>query len=74
MIRRENKDCDHWPECEECVLVKLYLVKLPHCWDVAAMDYECEGDKYQLATLVHSHIVGKCGGYCLFCEVERIPI
>lgn len=75
VIRREDSNCDHWPEfCESCVLVKMYLIKLPYCWDIHKMDFDSVDDKKQLATLIHSHITGNCGGYCLFCEVERIPI
>jgi hypothetical protein len=74
VIRNQTNDCDYWPECEECSLVQYHVVRLPYCWDVYTMDFACEADKHQLATLVHSHIIGSCGKLCLFCEVERIPI
>lgn len=74
VVRREESDCAHWPECEECTLVVLHLIKLPSCWDTHTMDFACEDDRKQLAMLIHSHITGTCGMNCLFCEVERIPI
>ena len=74
-IRNEDSICPKWPEeCEDCVLVAFYLVKLPKCWSSIDMDYESEDDRHQLATLLHAHLIGKCDWYCIFCEVERIPI
>lgn len=74
-IRHEDKNCDYWPEdCELCPLVQYYLIKLPKCWRAMDMNSDCEDDRKQLSMLIHSHITGNCGGYCLFCEVERIPI
>lgn len=74
-IRRESNDCPYWPEsCGECSLVQWYLIKLPKCWKVHDWEKDSIEDKKQLATLLHAHITGNCRGYCLFCEIERIPI
>jgi hypothetical protein len=75
VIRREANDCEHWPEfCEECGLVKYYLIKLPRCWKLYDWNKDSEDDRAQLASLLHAHITGNCRAWCLFCEIERIPI
>lgn len=74
VIRREANNCRHWPQCESCILVTLCLIKLPEGWDQQEIDAESEGDREQLSMLILSHITGRCGTYCLFCEVERIPL
>ena len=74
VMREEENDCDDWPECENCPLVEFNLIKLPKCWNAMEMDFDSEDDKLQLSLLVLSHITGKCGNHCLFCELEKIPI
>jgi hypothetical protein len=75
VIRREEGNCKHWPEyCDTCSLVRMYLIRLPKCWTLDEMDKDSEDDRKQLSMLVLSHITGKCGSCCLFCEVERIPL
>jgi hypothetical protein len=75
VIRREANDCEHWPEdCGSCILVEYHMIKLPRCWEIFDWNRDCIEDKNQLATLIHAHITGNCKRYCLFCEIERIPI
>jgi hypothetical protein len=75
VVRREDHNCASWPDgCESCVLVIMRLVNLPKRWELANMDTDSMDDKMQLSMLIHSHITGRCGSSCLFCEVERIPL
>lgn len=71
-MREELNDCDHWPECEDCLLVDLRVVSLPKCWRIEEMDKDSIDDKLQLCQLLMAHNTGRCGRDCLFCEVERL--
>ena len=75
VIRDESHDCDYWPEeCEECLLVEFYLVKLPRCWKREEMDVASKDDLLQLHQLLMEHLKVDCRRGCTFCAIERIPI
>lgn len=74
VMRSEDNNCITWPDCEDCLLVSLRLVKLPKCWNRTAMDYTDNSDMDQLSRLILAHITGRCGYDCIFCECEGIPI
>lgn len=74
MIKNEESgECEKWPECADCELVLGGYVKepKPRQW----LYYTEDEEVMECHRKLMLHVKGECNSrFCIFCDIESIPL